>query len=174
MSDTLSLPKKPKFDFSVETLPEHPLFGGLKVEFRQTLAECAMRRDYEAGSMVVGAGEPANGFYLIISGSIDLETPERAPARVQTIPAGGILGWSWLFPPYYWHFNAMAAEPVQTIFFYGSYLRQQCDRNHDFGYEVVKSMSRILIGNLQADREKWIESAHNAPMGADMLPYLVI
>jgi CRP/FNR family transcriptional regulator, cyclic AMP receptor protein len=176
MSETVILPKKPRFDFTAETLPDHPLFDGLAVEFRQILSECAMRADFEAGDSVVAAGEPANGFYLVIHGSIDLETPGlRPPSRVQTIGAGDILGWSWLFPPYYWHFNALAREPVRTIFFYGSRLRQQCDRNHDFGYELIKGMSQILLGHLQADRERWIEAAHIAPVGSGILTdYLVI
>jgi CRP/FNR family cyclic AMP-dependent transcriptional regulator len=176
MNENVTLTKKPRFDFTAETLPEHPLFTGLAVQFRQILAECGMRADFEAGDKVVGAGEPANGFYLVIHGSIDLETPGlRTPSRVQTIGTGDILGWSWLFPPYFWHFNALAREPVRTIFFYGSRLRQQCDRDHDFGYELIKGMSQILLGHLQADRERWIEAAHIAPMGAEILTdYLVI
>lgn len=144
--------------------------------FRQILAECGMRADFEAGDRVVEAGEPANGFYLVINGSIDLETPgERKPSRVQTVGAGDILGWSWLFPPYFWHFNALAREQVQTIFFYGSRLRQHCDRNHDFGYQLIKSMSQILIEHLQADRERWIEAAQFAPTGSGIqADYLVI
>ena len=113
---------------------------------------------------------------LVIRGSIDLEDAQiPSPARVQTIREGDILGWSWLFPPYFWHFNALARESTQTIFFYGSRLRQQCDRNHDFGYELIKGMSQILLGHLQADRERWIEAAHIAPIGTGILAdYLVI
>jgi CRP-like cAMP-binding protein len=176
MSESATLTKKARFDFTAETLPEHPLFAGLAIPFRQILAECAMRADFEAGDMVVEAGQPASCIYLVIHGSIDLETPElQTPARVQTIGAGDILGWSWLFPPYYWHFNAVAREPTRTIFFYGSRLSQQCDRNREFGYELIKGMSQILIAHLQADRERWIEAAHIAPSGAGILTdYLVI
>jgi CRP-like cAMP-binding protein len=168
--------KKPKFDFTAETLPEHPLFNGLSLQYRRILAECAMRADFEPGDKVVEAGQPANCIYLVVRGSIDLETPELpTPARVQTVEEGDVLGWSWLFPPYYWHFNAIARESTQTIFFYGSRLRQECDRNHDFGYEFIKGMSQILISHLQADRERWIEAAHVAPIGASVLTdYLVI
>jgi signal-transduction protein with cAMP-binding, CBS, and nucleotidyltransferase domain len=174
MSDTVTL-KKPRFDFTADTLPEHPLFDGLPTEFRKILAECGLRTDFEEGATVLEAGEPANGFYLVTRGTIDLETHGvRYPSRVQSLSEGDILGWSWLFPPYFWHFNALARQPVETVFFYGSYLRQQCDRNHDFGYEVVKRLSRILVGRLQGDRERWIEAAQSAPMGAEMLPYLVI
>jgi CRP/FNR family transcriptional regulator, cyclic AMP receptor protein len=176
MSDCVIPVKKPKFDFTAETLPDHPLFTGLDLPYRQILAECAMRADFEAGDRVVEAGEPANCFYLVIQGSIDLETPGlRNPSRVQTVGAGDVLGWSWLFPPYFWHFNALARESTQTIFFYGSRLRQQCDRNRDFGYELIKNLSQILLGHLQADRERWIEAAHIGTTGSGALAdYLVI
>jgi CRP-like cAMP-binding protein len=174
MNDSATLKRKPRLDFTAETLPEHPLLDGLALQYRQILAECAMRADFETGDVVVEAGQPASCIYLVTDGSIDLETPET-PTRVQTIGAGDILGWSWLFPPYYWHFNAVAREPTRTIFFYGSRLSQQCDRNHEFGYEFIKGMSHILIARLQADRERWIEAAQVAPMGAASLAdYLVI
>ncbi|MGD0814115.1 MAG: cyclic nucleotide-binding domain-containing protein [Verrucomicrobiota bacterium] len=176
MNESATLTRKPRLDFTAETLPDHPLFAGLAIQYRQILAECAMRADFEAGDKVVEAGQPASCIYLVINGSIDLETPEfEAPARVQTIGGGDILGWSWLFPPYYWHFNAVAREPTRTMFFYGSRLSQQCDRNHEFGYELIKGMSQILIAHLQADRERWIEAAQVAPAGAAaMADYLVI
>lgn len=176
MSDSVALIKKPRFDFSAETLPEHPLFVGMSVSFRQILAESAIRADFEAGDKVVEAGEPANGFFMVIKGTVDLETPQAdRPTRVQSIMGGDILGWSWLFPPYYWHFDAIARDPVKTIFFYGSRLHRQCDLNHDFGYALIKGMSQFLIGHLAADRERWIEAAHAAPNRAGILTdYLVI
>ena len=112
----------------------------------------------------------------LFSGSIGLETlGARAPLRVQTIGPGDILGWSWLFPPYYWHFNAIADEPTEAIFFYGSRLRQECDRDHDFGYELFKRMSQILVIRLQATRVKWIEAAQFNPPRHGIPPdYLII
>jgi CRP-like cAMP-binding protein len=176
MNDCVTLSKRPKFDFTAETLPEHPLFNGLGIKFRQILAECAIRADFEAGDKVAEAGEPANCFYLVIQGSIALESAGvGSPARVQTVGAGDVLGWSWLFPPYFWHFDAVATGPTRTLFFYGSRLRQQCDRDHDFGYELIKNMAQILIGHLQADRDRWIEAAHISPTGVGALTdYLVI
>src|ERR1700691_3262524 len=147
--------------FMAESIPDHRLFRGLSERHRQILAECSMPASFSAGDLVVETGEPANCFYLVITGSIGLETlGSRAPMRVQTIGPGDILGWSWLFPPYYWHFNAIADEQTQAIFFYGSRLRQECDRDHDFGYELFKRMSQILVSRLQTTRERWIEAAH--------------
>jgi len=129
--------------FTAESLPDHPLFRGLSGRHRQILADCSMHASFSAGEVVVETGEPANCFYLVVSGSIGLETlGARAPLRVQTIGPGDILGWSWLFPPYYWHFNAIADEPTEAIFFYGSRLCQECDRDPDLGYELFKRMAQ--------------------------------
>ena len=175
MIDTMSAPKA-KSALGVEDLPDHPLFEGMSESDRRILADCSMRARFEPGDMVVETGQPANCFYLVVSGLITLETlGGHWPLPVQKIGAGDILGWSWLFPPYCWHFNAMAEEPTETIFFYGSRLFQECDRNHDFGYELFKRMSFILISRLQSTREKWIEAAQFSPR-RESLPadYLII
>jgi len=55
--------------------------------------------------------------------------------QIQTIGTGDVLGWSWLFPPYYWHFDARAITPVKAIFFYGTALREEGERDNDFGLD---------------------------------------
>lgn len=154
----------PKRPFTAQSLPSHPLFEQLSGRHRHILAECSMQASFTAGDMVAETGKPANCFHLVVSGSIALEAcGDRSPTRVQVIGPGDILGWSWFFPPYYWHFNAVAEEPTETIFFYGSRLSQECDRNHDLGYELFKRMAQILVGRLQTTREKWIEAAQYCP-----------
>ena len=45
-------------------------------------------------------------------GSIALETyvPGRGSITIETLVAGDVVGWSWLFPPYRWQFDARALE----------------------------------------------------------------
>ena len=76
----------------------------------------------------------------------------------ETIGDDDVLGWSWLFPPYYWHFDARATKPTRAIFFYGTWLRESCERDHDFGYEMLKRMSAVIINRLQATRKKLAEA----------------
>ena len=66
--------------------------------------------------------------------------------------AGEVCGWSWLFPPYHWHFDARAVEPTEAIFFYGTRLREQCENDHDLGYELMKRMASVIIRRLQTTR----------------------
>ena len=137
-------------------IAEHPFLRGLKPEHLRLLADSAMRMHYNAGELIFCEGDPANRFYLIEQGRVSLESHRRdeAPVAVQVIGPGDVLGWSWLFPPYYWHFDARALEPTTAIFFYGTRLREQCEEDHDFGYEMMKRMTQVVIRRLQATRKQ--------------------
>ena len=127
---------------------------GLKPDHARILAENAMRMFYQKDDFIFREGEPANRFYLIESGRVSLESsrPDEPVAPIQVIGAGDVLGWSWLFPPFYWHFDARALEHTTAVFFYGTRLRQQCEEDHELGYELMKRMAAVVIERLQAAR----------------------
>ncbi len=133
----------------------HPFLRGFAPAHLRLLADNAMRMRYDAGEIIFRKGDPANRFYLIEEGKVSLESPRRdqAPVVVQVIGPGDVLGWSWIFPPYDWQFDARAVEPTTAIFFYGTRLREQCDEDHDFGFEMMKRMTQVVIHRLQAARE---------------------
>ena len=76
------------------------------------------------------------------------------PVRIEEIQDGDLLGWSWLFPPYAWHFAARAVEETTAIFFYGTILREYCEKDHTLGFELFKRMSVVMLRRLQAARQK--------------------
>jgi len=45
---------------------------------------------------------------------------------------------------------------VTAIFFYGTILREYCERDHALGYELFKRMGAVMIKRLQAAREKMV------------------
>lgn len=119
-----------------------------------------MPAEFKASEEVFTEGGLANRFYLIRSGKIELQTAagfEHQPVIIETIGAGSVLGWSWLFSPYCWHFDACAITPVKAIFFYGTRLREECEINHELGYELMKRVSAVVIERLQATRRRLIE-----------------
>jgi len=123
-----------------------------------------MRVRFETGELIFREGDPANRFYLILEGEVAVESPmpESGSVVLQTIGANDVLGWSWLFPPYYWHFDARATKPTKAIFFYGTWLRENCERDHDFGYEMMKRMSAIVIQRMQAARKQLAQAQARA------------
>ena len=135
----------------------HPFFFGLKPEHIRLLADCAMATEFERDQIIFRAGETANRFYLIESGHVNLEAgDEDKPVIIDRIGAGDLLGWSWIFPPYKWHFAARATEPTRAIFFYGTILRDYCEKDPALGYELFKRMSEIMIKRLQRARGELI------------------
>ncbi|HXC35257.1 MAG TPA: Crp/Fnr family transcriptional regulator [Candidatus Acidoferrales bacterium] len=141
-------------------LTEQPFFKGLSEPLLEILAKEAMPVEFKAGEEVFNEGGLANRFYLIRSGKVELQAAadfEHQPVVIETIEAGGVLGWSWLFPPYYWHFDACAITPVHAIFFYGTRLREECETNHELGYELMRRVSSVVVERLQATRRRMIE-----------------
>jgi CRP-like cAMP-binding protein len=137
----------------------HPFLAGMSRTHLALLTNCAMAAHFEPGQTILREGEIANRFYLIESGRVVLESGEGFgdPVVVETIGAGDLLGWSWMFPPYVWNFTARAVEPTDAIFFYGTILREYCEKDHSLGYELFKRMTPIMLRRLQATRKKMLD-----------------
>jgi CRP-like cAMP-binding protein len=126
------------------------------------LTDCAIAVHFKKGQTILREGDFANRFYLIESGRVVLESGEGLgePVMVDTIGPGDLLGWSWMFQPYVWRFTARAAEPTEAIFFYGTILREYCERDHSLGYELFKRITPIMLRRLQAARTKMLGVHH--------------
>ncbi len=83
--------------------------------------------------------------------------PNRGVTTVQTINAGDALGWSWLFPPYRWHFSARAVDPAELIAFGAQYLREQAKNDPVFGFDLITRVANVLLQRLQATRMKLLD-----------------
>ena len=136
----------------------HPFLAGMNHSQLALLTDCAMVVHFKPGELIFREGELANRFYLIESGKVILESTGKSGNRViiDKVGAGELLGWSWLFAPYVWHFSARAVERTEAIFFYGTILREYCERDHSLGYELFKRMSAVMIKRLQAARQKMV------------------
>lgn len=139
-----------------ESIRDYAFFEGMRPEHLAVLPEGAKSAQYKPGEVLFRQGEPANEFFLIESGKIVLESqgPGYGTTHVQTLGAGNILGWSWLFPPFLWHFQARAVEPTRVIILSGAHLLVSAERDHDFGYELMKRVAQVVIRRLQAARKQ--------------------
>lgn len=136
----------------------HPFLVGMNHTQLTLLTDCAIPAYFRPGQIILREGEMANRFYLIETGKVVLESGGDfgRPVVVETIGAGDLLGWSWMFPPYVWHFTARAVEPTEAIFFYGTILREYCSRDPSLGYELFKRLAPVMIKRMQAARKKMV------------------
>jgi CRP-like cAMP-binding protein len=145
-------------------LAQHPFFAGMPPDHLRAIAGCASEQTFAPGQFVLREGEYAATFYLLRQGTVALETfaPGRGPIAIQTLGDGDVLGWSWLFPPYRWHFDARVLAPTTALEFNGACLRQQCDDDPALGYDVMKRVAQTIIERLQATRLQFMDYADYA------------
>jgi CRP-like cAMP-binding protein len=135
-------------------LAEQPFFKGIPVEQLALIAECAHEVTFAAGDYLFHEGQPASHFYVVTRGHVALEidVPGGGARTIQTVGEDEVLGWSWLFPPYRWHFDGRALSLIRAIDFNALCLRGKCDEDHDLGYELMRRFGLVMFERLQATR----------------------
>lgn len=147
---------EPDFESMTTRVTLHPFLAGMTPTQLALLTDCAIPTHFKEGQTILREKEMANRFYLLETGRIVVEARAagRQPILIEKLSAGDLLGWSWMFPPYVWHFSARAIEPTNTLFFYGSILREYCERDHSLGFELFKRMSAVMVHRLHLAQQK--------------------
>jgi CRP-like cAMP-binding protein len=141
---------------SIETLAEQPFLTGL-TEFQLVqLAPLAAGSMFHAGNRVCYQGAPAERFWLICSGSVYLDSEVEGQDNIvfETLRPGSVLGWSWLFPPYLWHFGAVAVTTTNCLVFDGPSVRALGRRDPALGYELATRFLQVMGHRLQSTRRR--------------------
>ena len=139
-------------------LGEVPLFRGLEPTGARTLAGCASNVQFDVGTVLFREGDPADVFYALRHGTVALElfVPARGAVTIETLEAGEVLGWSWLFPPFRWHFDAKALTAIRATAFDGACLRGSA-RGSELGYDLMSRFAQVLMERLQWTRLRLLD-----------------
>ena len=99
------------------------------------------------------------GCWLIHDGcvALDLAIPGRGEVVVQTLGPGDVLGWSWLIPPYEWHFGAVATRATAATKLDTAQLRRLADEDPQFGYALALTLFQACVQRLQATRSRLLD-----------------
>lgn len=137
----------------------HPFLAGMNRGQLVLLADCAVSVRFRSGEVILRGGDHADRVYLIETGKVILESGKShgKPVVVDTIGAGDLLGWSWMFPPYVWQFTARAVEPTRAIFFAGPVLREYCELDPSLGYELLNRLTAVMNRRMQNARRKMLD-----------------
>ena len=133
---------------------ESAVFAGLDAVYAEQLAGCSQNVGFEAGDTLFREGEPADTFYVLRRGRVALElyVPGRGALTIETIDPGQVVGWSWLFPPHVWHFDARAVAAVRAVAVDGACIRGKCEEDPALGYQLMQRFSAVLLERLNATR----------------------
>lgn len=131
----------------------------LNPEFIRFIVGCASNVRFKTNDYIFHEGEEAKHFYIIRKGLVVIQMPLIAgkTPTIQSLGENDILGWSWLFPPYHWHFSAFVKKDTRAIALDGECLRNKCEQNHELGFELMKRFSHIVNQRLQSAREQILD-----------------
>lgn len=137
-----------------EVLASFPLTEGMKPDHLELIAGCGTNKVYQPGVYLFREGEEANTFWAVRSGKVALEvySPPRGALVVETVAASDVVGWSWIFPPYRYVFDARVLDRTRAIAFDGACLRGKADQDSDLGYQLMKRMAGVFTRRLAAAR----------------------
>jgi len=142
-----------------ELLAEHRFFRDLDAADRDVVAGCGQNVTVAEGSTLMREGGPADVFWAIRSGQVRVGVvhPGRGMLTLETLDEGDILGWSWLFPPYRWHFDAVVDSDVHAVRFDAACLRDKCERDPRLGFALVQRFARVLDERLVSARLRLLD-----------------
>jgi len=142
-----------------ELMAGSPRFSGLAPGQLELIAGCGVTSRFARGEHLFREGERADRFFLLRHGAVALEivAPGSEPLVIETFRGGDTVGWSWLFEPYRWQFDARATEPVAAIAFDGACLRGKCEADHELGYELMRRFAAALVSRLQSTRLRLLD-----------------
>ncbi len=150
-----------------ELIADAPLFEGLSAAHLRLIAGCGANEHFAAGAELFREGAPADRFFLIREGAValEVEAPGRGRLVIETLHPGEVVGWSWLFEPYRWQFDARARELTRVVGFDGVCLRGKCEADHELGYQLMRRFAASVIERLQATRLQLLDVYGHARVG---------
>ena len=150
-----------------DLLADHPFLKGIDAEALALIEGCTRIAHFRPDDFLFREAEAADRFFLLRSGHVALESvaPGRTAYVLDTIAAGGVVGWSWLVPPYRWFCDGRATEEVSALSVDGTCLRGKCEENPALGYTLLQRVAHLMYERLQSARVR-LQDLYGVPGGS--------
>lgn len=132
----------------------HPFLADLPAADLHRLSRRARRVMWPVNRRLFRAGGPAGRFWLLHAGEVvlDMDIPGRGDVAIERIPAGGVLGWSWLLPPHQWAAGAVTGQVCQAMEFDAVGVRALMARDDRLARELTTRFLAVAADRVRAGR----------------------
>ena len=163
----------------VPLLKRCELFIGLEDSDFQKIANLSswQRNTYDAGDFIFRESAVAKEFYILEEGEISLVVASRKEGTkklvqvpVDTVTKGDIFGWSALVAPHSRNMSAICVKRSTVVAVSGTELNELMDLNHSLGYEVMKSLVRVVASRLRDLQAKLAGKEKQPPRRKEVRP----
>lgn len=154
-----------------DILQANPFFANMRAEDLDHVLAGATTAFYVSGEIFFHEGERADRFFVIESGRVAVEAHElgKSSVVIEILGPGDMLGWSWLFEPFVWHFQVHALGLVKVVVLNSAHLLALAGRDSRFGCELMKRTAQVVIHRLHATRKKLLDQYRLKMMGGSGL-----
>ena len=131
----------------------------LPAEYRGKLMSMAHDVRYPPDTRLFDEGGRADHFWIIESGTValDMRVPGRRAAVIDTLGAGELLGWSWLYEPHRWRFGARTVGPVRAHEFDAEAVRQMGRTDPEMESAIALWVGGVVVRRLNAARTRLLD-----------------
>jgi CRP-like cAMP-binding protein len=146
-------------------LRAHPFSRVLTEPQLERLFVCGTALSLAPGSFVFREGEAADRLFLVRSGQIALEqhVPGRGGTQMETLHAGDVLGFSWLFERTGWTLDARVVEPSELFALDGACVQREMQADPALGLVISTQLAHQLYARLQRVRLQRLDVYRAAP-----------
>ncbi|MEU8233189.1 cyclic nucleotide-binding domain-containing protein [Actinoplanes sp. NPDC048967] len=137
----------------------HPLLGDLPMGWLQRLAVHGRRVVRPAGYRLCSQNGPADNFWLLRSGAVALDTylPGRGDVVIELVGVDGVVGCTWLVPPYRCTVGAVVADKIRAVEFRAAGVRDLIGADPALGLELTTRFVAVLTRRLGASTRQLVE-----------------
>lgn len=138
----------------LQTLKGIQFLQNMRLEHLQRIAGIACIVDTAPQAVVFREGEEADHIYLIARGTVSLEICAAGAGckQILTLGAGELLGWSSLLGQSRFTARARTPHVARLVQISVPKLLELCDRDPQFGYELMRRTALALAKRLSAAR----------------------
>jgi len=142
-----------------EELADHRFFRLIPSALRERLAGCAKNVVFAPDERICVEGTHASGFFAIRGGRVNvgIYVPHQGLQVLETRHAGDVIGFSWLFPPYRWQIDAVAAERVHAIELHADCMLPYLEEHPADGYLLVRMFAQEMEETVQSTRLRLLD-----------------
>lgn len=148
----------------LELLHDSPFFEVFDPEHLEALARHASMRTFQKGAVILEEDSPADHFYMLVSGEVQLSFRRPGPRRHSSAgdddqvvihdihERGRPVGWSSMVEPYRYRATAIACRRTQLLALDRTFLDRYCAEHPAFGAALMKRILWVLGNRLRATR----------------------
>ena len=142
---------------------------GMEGDQLEALALAATEILFPARHRIFANGDYADKFWLIESGYVvlDVHVPGEGLTIIGRVGIGGLLGWSWLLPPYERTSGAICVTEVRAVEFNALAVRERFATDPVLRDELTRRLFQVAAGRLRDSSARLVTTGSRSSRYAD-------